>query len=156
MGDKLARGRFLLRNDLVNARSLPKERVRQSADFQALPRCRVDWVGTCVVHVCARVTESGQSAWLLRCIRLQPAECVACADAHGGCAGEQRLVEKGLDGAAQRGVAARQQAQAFDCGAADDVAFVLRELPQDFSGETDLLRRAGRAGGDQTEMPAGA
>jgi hypothetical protein len=88
--------------------------------------------------------------------RLQTGERIACANAHGGCATEERLVKEGLDGIAERGIALYQETETFDRGAADDVAFVFAELPEERSGEPDLLRRAGGAGDDEAEVPARA
>jgi hypothetical protein len=84
---------------------------------------------------------------------LQPEECVACTDAHGGCAAEERPVEEWFDAAAKRAVAVRQQAEAFDGGAADNVALVFSELPKNFGSEANLLRSAGGAGDDEAEVP---
>ena len=74
---------------------------------------------------------------------LQPAERVARADAHGGCSGDERLMEKWLDPVAQGRISTREQTQTFDSGSADDVAFVFTELPEDFGSESDLLVSAG-------------
>lgn len=63
-------------------------------------------------------------------------------------------MKEGLDGVAERWVTARQQAQALDGGAADDVALVFAELPEDLGGEADLPRCSGGARGDEAEMPA--
>jgi hypothetical protein len=87
---------------------------------------------------------------------LQPVECVARADAHGGCAAKERLVKEWFDASAQRAVAVRQQAEAFDGGAADNIALVFGELPENFGSQANLLRCAGGVGDDEAEMPTGA
>ena len=69
---------------------------------------------------------------------LQPAERVARADTHGGCSADERLMEKWLNPAAYGWVATREQAETFDGGSADDVAFVFTELPEDFGSEADV------------------
>lgn len=48
----------------------------------------------------------------------------------------------------------RQQAKAFDGGAADNIAPVFGELPENFGGETNLTRCACGAGGNESEMLA--
>ena len=127
-----------------------------SAIYQGLPRSGSRCAVVRAVRGCAGVTEFGhlKAASGLAMAGLQPAEGFACADLHGARAGDEGLFQEGLDSVAERGIAARQQAQAFDGRAADDVALVFTELPEDFSGEADLLRSACGAGGDKTEMPA--
>ena len=49
-----------------------------------------------------------------------------------------------------------EQAEAFDGGAADDIALVLAELPEQPGGQANLRRRSGSACDDKAEMPAGA
>jgi hypothetical protein len=65
-------------------------------------------------------------------------------------------MEEGLDRVAQRRIATRKQAETFDSGAADDIAFVFAELPEDFSSEADVGRCTGGARDDEAKVPAGA
>src|ERR1700720_218957 len=92
----------------VSCRTTP---ARLSSDYQALPGGLVSSSGLRAVHGRERVTESGhlKRMTLLCRARLQPAECVARTDAHGGCAGDERLMEEWLDRIAECRIATCEQ-----------------------------------------------
>jgi hypothetical protein len=138
----------------VSCRRTP---ARLSLDYQALPGGLVSSSGSRAVHGRESVTESGhlKRTTLVCRARLQPAECVARADAHGGCAGDERLMEEWVDGVSECRIATCEQAEAFDSGGADDVAFVFGELPENFGGKSDVRWRASGARNNEAEMPAG-
>jgi hypothetical protein len=141
---------------VVDARFLPKDSGAAECELSRISGCLVNDEWRCAVHECAVVTESGQSDGTVLLCRagLQPAERVACTDAHGGCTGDERPVEERLHRVAKRRMATREQPEAFDSGAADDIAFVFAELPENFSSEADVCRCAGGACDDEAEMPA--
>lgn len=157
-GDKLSRDRFLLRNAVVDARFLPKDSGAAKCGLSRISGCLVNDERRWAVHERATVAESGQSEGTVLLCRagLQPAERVACPDAHGGCSGDERPVEERLDRVAQRRIATRENAEAFDSRGTDHVASVFAELPEDFSSEANVCRCAGGARDDEAKMPAGA
>ncbi len=125
---------------MVDARFLPKDSGAAESGLSRVSGCLVNDERRCAVHECAVVAGSGQSEGTVLLCRagLQPAKRVACTDTHGGCSGDERPLEERLDRVAERRIATREQAEAFDSRGTDHVAFVLAELPEDFSSEADV------------------